>query len=170
MVQLLKKQHQDQVWDQVEELSKDHLQDHTKKLLEEKQVLDQEEATSDDRVDIFIKINTSWQFTFLKNHILFSELTNYNLANKIKCSHILVQKQSEAIAILDKIRQGEKFGKLARELSVDSGSAKRDGNLGYFSRGKMVKEFETAAFNLEVGEISEPVKTQYGYHIIKRLS
>ena len=101
---------------------------------------------------------------------MFSELTNYNLANKIKCSHILVQKQSEAIAILDKIRQGEKFAKLARELSVDSGSAKRDGNLGYFSRGKMVKEFETAAFNLEVGEISEPVKTQYGYHIIKRLS
>ena len=101
---------------------------------------------------------------------MFSELTNYNLTNKIKCSHILVQKQSEAIAILDKIRQGEKFGKLARELSVDSGSAKRDGNLGYFSRGKMVKEFETAAFNLEVGEISEPVKTQYGYHIIKRLS
>ena len=92
------------------------------------------------------------------------------MANKIKCSHILVQKQSEAIAILDKIRQGEKFGKLARELSIDSGSAKRDGNLGYFSRGKMVKEFETAAFNLEVGKISEPVKTQYGYHIIKRLS
>ena len=91
------------------------------------------------------------------------------MANKIKCSHILVKKQSEAIAILDKIRQGEKFGKLARELSIDSGSAKRDGNLGYFSRGKMVKEFETVAFNLEVGKISEPVKTQYGYHIIKRL-
>jgi len=101
---------------------------------------------------------------------LFSELTNYNLANKIKCSHILVQKQSEAIAILDKIRQGEKFGKLARELSIDSGSAKRDGNLGYFGRGKMVKEFENTAFNLQVGQISEPVKTQYGYHIIKRLS
>jgi len=92
------------------------------------------------------------------------------LTNKIKCSHILVQKQSEAIVILDKIRQGEKFGKLARELSIDSGSAKRDGNLGYFGRGNMVKEFETAAFNLEVGKISEPVKTQYGYHIIKRLS
>jgi foldase protein PrsA len=75
-----------------------------------------------------------------------------------------------AIAILDRIRQGEKFGKLARELSVDSGSAKRDGNLGYFGRGKMVKEFETVAFKLEVGKISEPVKTQYGYHIIKRLS
>ena len=92
------------------------------------------------------------------------------MGNKIKCSHILVLKQSEAIAILDRISQGEKFGKLAKELSIDSGSAKRDGNLGYFSRGKMVKEFETAAFNLEVGKISEPVKTQYGYHIIKRLS
>jgi len=92
------------------------------------------------------------------------------LANKIKCSHILVEKQSQAIAILDRIKQGEKFGKLAKELSIDSGSAKRDGNLGYFGRGKMVKEFETAAFSLEVGKISEPVKTQYGYHIIKRLS
>ena len=91
------------------------------------------------------------------------------MGNKIKCAHILVQKQSEAIAILDKIKKGEKFGKLARELSIDTGSAKRDGNLGFFGRGKMVKEFETAAFNLQVGQISEPIKTQYGYHIIKRL-
>ena len=92
------------------------------------------------------------------------------LANKIKCSHILVQKQSEAITILDRIKKGEKFGKLAKELSIDSGSAKRDGSLGYFGRGKMVKEFENAAFSLDIGKISEPIKTQYGYHIIKRLS
>ena len=92
------------------------------------------------------------------------------MSNKIKCSHILVQKQSEALAILERIRNGEKFGKLAKELSIDSGSAKRDGNLGYFGRGKMVKEFENAAFHLQAGQISEPVKTQYGYHIIKRLS
>ena len=92
------------------------------------------------------------------------------LANKIKCSHILVQKQSEAITVLDRIKNGEKFGKLAKELSIDSGSAKRDGSLGYFGRGKMVKEFENAAFSLDVGKISEPIKTQYGYHIIKRLS
>ena len=92
------------------------------------------------------------------------------MANKIKCSHILVEKQSQAIAILDRIKQGEKFGKLAKELSIDSGSAKRDGSLGYFGRGKMVKEFENAAFSLEVGKISEPIKTQYSYHIIKRLS
>ena len=92
------------------------------------------------------------------------------MANKIKCSHILVKKQSEAIEILDKIKTGEKFGKMARQFSIDSGSAKRDGSLGYFGRGKMVKEFENAAFALQAGQISEPIKTQYGYHIIKRLS
>ena len=92
------------------------------------------------------------------------------MANKIKCSHILVKKQSEAIEILDKIKNGEKFGKMARQFSTDSGSAKRDGSLGYFGRGKMVKEFENAAFALQAGQISELIKTQYGYHIIKRLS
>ncbi|MEC7711598.1 MAG: peptidylprolyl isomerase [Thermoproteota archaeon] len=92
------------------------------------------------------------------------------MADKIKCSHILVNKQSEAIEILDKIKNGEKFGKMARQFSTDSGSAKRDGSLGYFGRGKMVKEFENAAFALQAGQISEPIKTQYGYHIIKRLS
>ena len=71
------------------------------------------------------------------------------MGNKIRCAHILVQKQSEAISILDRIKKGE--------------------NLGFFGRGKMVKEFETAAFDLRVGQISEPIKTQYGYHIIKRL-
>ena len=91
------------------------------------------------------------------------------MSNKIKCSHILVQKQSEALAVLERIKNGEKFGKLAKELSIDSGSAKRDGNLGYFGRGKMVKEFENAAFKLAVGQISEPIRTQHGYHIIKRL-
>lgn len=91
------------------------------------------------------------------------------MANKIKCSHILVKKQSEALAILEKLKNGEKFGKLAREFSIDSGSAKRDGSLGYFGRGKMVKPFEETAFKLQVGTVSEPVKSEFGYHIIKRL-
>ena len=91
------------------------------------------------------------------------------MSDKIKCSHILVEKHSEAISLLERIQKGEKFGKLAREFSLDTGSAKRDGNLGYFGRGKMVKEFEKSAFSLQTGQISEPVKTQYGYHIIKRL-
>lgn len=89
--------------------------------------------------------------------------------SKIKCSHILVAKLGEAEAAIGRVKGGEKFGKLARELSLDSGSARRDGSLGYFGRGKMVKEFEKAAFSLAVGEVSAPVKTRYGYHVIKRL-
>ena len=89
--------------------------------------------------------------------------------NKIKCSHILIKKQSEALAILERLKQGEKFGKLAKEISIDSGSAKRDGSLGYFGRWVMVKPFEEAAFKLQVGQVSEPIKSEFGYHIIKRL-
>ncbi len=91
------------------------------------------------------------------------------MPNKIKCSHILVKKQSEALAILERLKNGEKFGRLARELSIDSGSAKRDVSLGFFGKGMMVKPFEEAAFKLEIGNISEPVKSEFGYHIIKRL-
>lgn len=91
------------------------------------------------------------------------------MADKIKCSHILVKKQSEALAIMERLKKGEKFGKLAKDLSIDSGSAKRDGSLGYFGRGMMVKPFEEAAFKLQIGETSEPIKSEFGYHIIKRL-
>ena len=91
------------------------------------------------------------------------------MGNKIKCSHILVEKQSEALAIQERLKQGEKFGKLAKELSIDSGSAKRDGSLGYFGRGMMVKPFEEVAFKLQVGEVSDIEKSEFGYHIIKRL-
>ncbi len=89
--------------------------------------------------------------------------------NKIKCAHILVKKQSEALAIQERLKQGEKFGKLAKDLSIDPGSAKRDGNLGYFGRGAMVKPFEEVAFKLQIGEVSDLVKSEFGYHIIKRL-
>jgi foldase protein PrsA len=90
------------------------------------------------------------------------------MAQKIKCSHILVQKQSVALEICERIKKGEKFGKLAKELSIDSGSAKKDGSLGYFTKGMMVKPFEEAAFKLQVGQVSEPIKTEFGYHVIKR--
>lgn len=87
--------------------------------------------------------------------------------NKIQCSHILIEKQSQALLIIERIKKGEKFGKIAREMSLCP-SAKRDGDLGIFGRGMMVKEFENEAFKLSIGEISNPVKTKFGYHIIKR--
>ncbi|MHB1709568.1 MAG: peptidylprolyl isomerase [Thermoplasmataceae archaeon] len=90
------------------------------------------------------------------------------MAEKIRCSHILVNKESLAREIMEKIKKGESFGKLAEQYSLD-GSRKRGGDLGYFGRGAMVREFEKAAFSLKKGEISGIVKTQYGYHVIKRI-
>jgi peptidyl-prolyl cis-trans isomerase C len=91
------------------------------------------------------------------------------LADKIKCSHILVKKQSEAIMILERLKKGESFTNLAKELSIDKGSAKKGGDLGLFGKGMMVKPFEEAAFKLNKGEMTlEPVRTEFGYHIIKR--
>ena len=91
------------------------------------------------------------------------------MVDKIKCSHILVKKHSEALQILERIKKGESFADLARELSIDKGSGKRGGDLGFFGRGQMVKPFEEAAFKLEKGELTnEPVRTQFGYHIIRR--
>jgi peptidyl-prolyl cis-trans isomerase C len=91
------------------------------------------------------------------------------MTDKIKCSHILVKKHSEALQVLERIKKGESFADLAREVSIDRGSGKRGGDLGLFGRGQMVKPFEEAAFKLNKGELSlEPVRTQFGYHIIKR--
>lgn len=89
------------------------------------------------------------------------------MADKIRCSHILVEKQSVALGILERLNKGESFAKLAEEFSLD-GSRKRGGDLGFFGRGVMVREFEDAAFKLDKGQISGLVKTQFGYHIIKR--
>ncbi|MGI0134938.1 MAG: peptidylprolyl isomerase [Candidatus Micrarchaeaceae archaeon] len=90
------------------------------------------------------------------------------MASKIRCAHILVTKESQAKEVLDKLGKGESFGKLAEQYSID-GSRKRGGDLGFFGRGMMVKEFENAAFALEKGQTSGIVRTQFGYHIIKRL-
>lgn len=91
-------------------------------------------------------------------------------SNKIKCLHILLKKQSEALMVLDRLKKGETFSNLAKELSIDKASGKRGGDLGFFRKGMMVKPFEDVAFKLEKGQISEPVKTEFGYHIIKRIS
>ena len=91
-------------------------------------------------------------------------------SNNIKCLHILVKKNSEALMVLDRLKNGESFTNLAKELSIDKASGKRGGDLGFFRKGMMVKPFEDVAFRLEKGQISEPVKTEFGYHIIKRIS
>jgi peptidyl-prolyl cis-trans isomerase C len=89
------------------------------------------------------------------------------MPDKIHCSHILVKTETEAKNIKTRLDKGEKFGTIAQQVSLCP-SGKKGGNLGSFTRGKMVKEFEKAAFELEKGQVSAPVKTKFGYHIIKR--
>jgi parvulin-like peptidyl-prolyl isomerase len=85
----------------------------------------------------------------------------------MRASHILVKTEGEAKNILERLRKGEDFAKIAQKSSIDTGSAKNGGDLGYFSQGQMVPEFEAAAARLKIGEISEPVKSRFGFHIIK---
>jgi peptidyl-prolyl cis-trans isomerase C len=86
---------------------------------------------------------------------------------KIKASHILVDKLSIAQEIYENLKSGENFQKLAGKFS-NCPSKNKGGDLGEFPKGKMVPEFWNACVNLKIGEISEPVKSQFGYHIIKR--
>jgi parvulin-like peptidyl-prolyl isomerase len=90
------------------------------------------------------------------------------MPNKVHCAHVLVKTEREANAILERLNKGEKFTNIAKEVSLCP-SGKRGGDLGSFSRGKMVKEFENAAFALQKGQVSSIVKTKFGYHVIKRL-
>ncbi len=86
---------------------------------------------------------------------------------QVKASHILVASEDQAIEILAMLEGGEKtFEEAAKEFS-NCPSKEKGGELGFFARGQMVKEFEEAAFALEAGNMSEPVKTEYGWHIIR---
>ncbi len=103
------------------------------------------------------------------------EIQEYFTANKayldqaeeVKASHILVETQEVANEVKEKLNGGADFAKLAKEYSTDTTNKENGGSLGYFGKGEMVPEFENAAFSLGVGEISEPIKTSFGYHIIK---
>ncbi len=90
------------------------------------------------------------------------------MVGKVHCAHILVKTEQEARAILDQLNKGASFTKLASEKSLCP-SKKKGGDLGTFGRGRMVREFEISAFALNKGQISNPIKTQFGWHIIKRL-
>ncbi|MDR0797155.1 MAG: peptidylprolyl isomerase [Nitrososphaerota archaeon] len=90
------------------------------------------------------------------------------MSTKVRCAHILVKTLTEAQAIKTRIDKGENFSEIAKQVSLCP-SGKKGGDLGTFGRGQMVKPFETAAFQLEKGQISDPVKTEFGYHIVKRI-
>ena len=88
------------------------------------------------------------------------------MPKKVRASHILVKTEQEANGILFDLKRGASFEEEAKKHSLCP-SKNKGGDLGWFGKGMMVKEFETAAFALPVGELSKPIKTQFGFHIIK---
>ncbi len=91
-----------------------------------------------------------------------------SLPEEMHARHILVKTEDEAKAVIADLAKGADFAKLAEEKSQDPGSAKQGGDLGFFSAGDMVPEFEKAASELKAGEVSKtPIKTQFGFHVIK---
>ena len=86
---------------------------------------------------------------------------------EVRARHILVPTEKEAQDVKKKLADGKSFEDVAKEFSKDPGSASQGGDLGYFTKDKMVKEFADAAFGLKKGEISDPVKSPFGWHIIK---
>ncbi len=114
----------------------------------------------------------------------YEENKNNYIDDEVKASHILIstvdpktnkpvseakkkEAKEKAEEVLKKAKSGEDFAKLAKEYSDDKGSAENGGDLGFFSKGEMVPEFEKAAFSMDKDEISDLVESQFGYHIIK---
>ncbi|NLK24977.1 MAG: peptidylprolyl isomerase [Euryarchaeota archaeon] len=88
------------------------------------------------------------------------------MPTKVHAAHILVKEKDKAFELLARIKSGEKFETIAKEYS-QCPSKSRGGDLGTFGKGQMVKKFEDAAFGGKKGEVVGPVKTEFGYHLIK---
>lgn len=100
---------------------------------------------------------------------LLEELTKdmKTTQDQVWARHILVKTPEEAVAAEARLRSGEDFAKVAAEMSTDTGSKDKGGDLGWFGKGAMVAPFEEAAYALPIGKISDPVQSDYGYHIIQ---
>lgn len=129
-----------------------------------------EQARQDMTYDVMIKkllkprIDISeeeMQTYFAENQSDFSQ------EEQVQASHILVATEEKAREIQQRVAGGEDFAQLARENSTDTASAANGGDLGFFGRGEMVEQFEETGFNMQIGQVSDPVQTEYGYHIIK---
>ena len=97
-----------------------------------------------------------------------SKKSEFATKEMVEASHILVSSESKAKEIKTELDKGAKFEELANKYSMDPGSKSNGGQLGFFARGAMVPGFDKASFELKVGEISQPIKTNFGFHIIKK--
>jgi peptidyl-prolyl cis-trans isomerase C len=86
---------------------------------------------------------------------------------EVSARHILVETEDQAKTVLADLKKGGDFAAIAKERSKDPGSKEKGGDLGFFSKDQMVPEFAEVAYKLDKGQLSDPVKTQFGWHIIK---
>jgi peptidyl-prolyl cis-trans isomerase C len=145
-------------------------QGYAQKLQNDKEVKDRlKEAEEQIVADVYVHKTVTPKITDDKLKAKYNDVVaKFKPEDEVRARHILVPTEAEANELLKQIKDGGDFAKLAEEKSKDTGSAKQGGDLGYFPRSAMVKPFAEAAFALKVGEISEkPVKTDFGYHIIK---
>jgi peptidyl-prolyl cis-trans isomerase D len=122
-----------------------------------------------------IKLTESQLRDFIRKQLLrqklYDELTKdvQPVAEQVWARHILVASEEAANVVIEKLKAGEDFASLAAELSTDTSNKDTGGDLGWFARGAMAADFENAVFALKIGEISQPIKTEFGYHIIQTL-
>lgn len=138
------------------------------------QILAQAQSSGTQDLDQLLKVNgfaDEAEFReFVRGNLRVQKLVEiYGLAEQVHVRHILVETEEEARQVLKRLQGGEDFSAVAKEVSMDPGSAAKGGDLGWFGRGRMVAEFEEAAFSLEVGQLSQPVQTRYGFHILQLL-
>jgi len=145
------------------------------KAAEAKKIGDQKEFT--DRIafirnkllmEMLLKAEGKAAVTDQAMHQVYDEaVKQMGSAEEVRARHILVPSEVEAKAVLVEIQKGTDFAELAKQKSKDPGAAAQGGDLGYFTKDQMVPEFAEVAFKLEKGQVSEPVKTQFGWHVIK---
>lgn len=108
-----------------------------------------------------------WDMAEFEKRVVYQTVLNVKLQNELyDAEEVWDETRAEAKEVLEKIKEGEDFSQMAAQYSEDTGTKNQGGDLGWFGRGVMVKEFEDAAFALKPGQVSDLVKTQYGYHII----
>ena len=109
-----------------------------------------------------IKVNDDELFNFYED-----EKERFTTEEERQAQHILVESEQQAEQIATQLNSGADFAKLAETHSLDTGSKDVGGDLGFFTLGVMMSEFEDKVFSMKVGEVSSPVKTEFGYHVIK---
>ncbi|MBV8060043.1 MAG: peptidylprolyl isomerase [Alphaproteobacteria bacterium] len=145
-------------------------QGYAQKLQNDKEVKEKvKDAEAQIVAETYVRRTVQPKITDAKIKARYDELsTKFKPQEEVRARHILVKTEDEATAIIKQLKDGADFAKLAEEKSEDKSSAKQGGDLNYFPHDAMVKPFADAAFGMKVGEVSDkPVKTEFGYHVIK---